>query len=269
MKISKFIIPLLMAGAFLSCQRYQPDKAIPLESVAWYAFKCMDADNEEILCPYSYIRLHKNKTFIAGALRGYSAGTWQKDTAAKVIFLMPDASSSQDERAKTLLQINYHSANYLNLIMARSEVDITNGNLQLLRMRPAIIQEGADPFLTSMQQWRSKPAKPESPDELKTRVVAYLTFLNNFYAFAANNKMDHPDTDWFPNVMKMDNPGMVRLSYTTELKDWYDCFYSEEQAVEGYKIISGPFTKITLKKMNDINERNHDVILQILDLIKG
>jgi hypothetical protein len=66
----------------------------------------------------------------------------------------------------------------------------------------------------------------------------------------------------------MDNYGSVRLSYSNELKDWYKCFYNEENAVEGYKVISGPFLNVKLKKMEDLNLRNQDVVEQILEQIK-
>jgi hypothetical protein len=266
----KQMLPLFLAGAFFSCERKQSEKAIPLETVAWYSFKCTDAQNEEILCPYSFIRLQKNGKFMAAALRGYASGTWQKITSdgAMVLALDMDSTTATDELAPAAFRITYHSANYLNLVLARSESDIETGNLTLLRMRPGKIQTEADPFDPTMHQWRIKPVKAELPGEIKARTISYLRFLRNFYAFSANNKLENPDTDWFPTVMKMDNYNSVRLSYSTELKDWYKCFYNEEQAVEGYKIISGPFLNIKLKKIEDLNQRNVDVIEQILNQLK-
>ncbi|MCU0388766.1 MAG: hypothetical protein MUE71_09185 [Chitinophagaceae bacterium] len=252
------MLPLFLAGAFFSCERKQPEKAIPLESVVWYANKCTDAQNEEILCPYSFIRLQKNGQFMAAALRGYASGKWQKMASdeAVVLVLDMDSTTATDELAPAAFRITYHSAKYLNLVMARSESDIQTGNLTLLRMRPGKIQSEANPFTNTMQEWRAKPSRAESPEAIKARTIAYLQFLKNFYAFTALNKIENPDTDWFPNVMKMDNYGSVRLSYSNELKDWYKCFYNEGQAVEAYKIISGPFLNVKLKKMEDLNLRN-------------
>ena len=269
MKIHK-LLPLFFAGAFLACERKQPEKPLPLDSVVWYANKCTDANNEEILCPYSYIRLQKNGKFFAAALRGYASGDWQKLTSkdATVLVLDMDSTTAIDEAAPAAFKITYHSAKYLNLVMARSESDVANGNLTLLRMRPGKVMSEDDPFTPNMQSWRIKPAKAESPDEIKARTVSYLQFLEKFYGFAARNKIDNADTDWFPNVIKMDNPGSVRLTYSSELKDWYQCFFSEEQAIEGYKIISGPFLNVQLKKMDDLNERNMDVLQQIMEQIK-
>jgi len=267
----KQMLPLFLAGAFFSCERKVSEKAIPLETVAWYPLKCTDAQNEEILCPYSFIRLQKNGKFMAAALRGYASGTWQKIASddAMVLVLDMDSTTATDELAPAAFRITYHSENYLNLVMARSESDIQTGNLTLLRMRPGKIQTGADPFTPTMQQWRIKPVRAELPDEIKARTVSYLRFLRNFYAFAANNKIEKPDTDWFPNVMNLENASSVRMAYSTELKNWNKCFYNEEQAVEGYKIISGPFYGIKLQANPNLNERNADVVTQILTAINA
>ncbi len=259
---------LLIPFSLASCQRNNTEKPIPLESVVWYAYKCTNAQNEEILCPYSFIRLHKNGVFLAGALRGYASGMWQKDTARQQIILIPDATSANDELTPTLLGITYQSGHYLNLLMARSDEDIKSGNMQLLRMRPGIVQEKTDPFSPAMQQWRLKPLQPETPDEIRTRTLLYLQFLLKFYSFVAENNLEQPDTDWFPNVINMESPGSIRLAYTTELKDWYSCFFNEEQAIEGYKIISGPFLNIKLKENADLNKRNVSVSEELINEIE-
>ncbi len=268
MKHFKTIMLLSATGAFFSCQRTAPADKIPIESAVWYTVKCTDGLNEEVLCPYSFLRLYKNGRFAAGALRGFSTGNWKKDTTLKQVYLFPDTTSAESEQTPTLLQISYHSDRYLNALMARDESDLTNGNLQLLRMRPGKTAPADDPFTADMHKWRLKPEREETMEEIKARTVGYLRFLEKFFGFAAQNHIEEPDTDWFPNVMKLDNPSSVRLTYTNELKDWYACFYNEAQAIEGYKIISGPFTKITLKKMEDLNERNLDVLKQILVQIK-
>jgi hypothetical protein len=69
--------------------------------------------------------------------------------------------------------------------------------------------------------------------------------------------------------MKMESPGAITMANSAELKDWYGCFYNEDQAVEGYKIISGPFMNVKLKGNPDLNERNADVVDQLLQQLNG
>lgn len=237
---------------------------IPIDSTIWIANGCMDVNDAELLCPYSFIRLFPDGTYAAGALRGYASGRWKHDTAQQLIMVTPGEGSAPSEIAPSQLGIIYHSGHYLNLVMAADLADFDPGTAVYLNMKAATPGTWADPFEPYYQSWRQKPEAPENPEQLKRRVKAYLQFLEAFYAFASHNQLQKPDNGWFPNVMNMESRGSVRVAYNNELEDWYACFYDEAQAIEGYKLISGAFLNLTLAKTEDKNERNRDAIAQIL-----
>lgn len=269
MKTKIYWIGLLAFALMMGCKQPTPTSTkIPLDKATWIGKECLHQTDGDVLCPYSFIRMYPDSSFVAGALRGYVQGSWQQDTARKLILLTPDTVSASAEKAPTLFGIAYHSTHYLHLVMVRNEDDFKTGNGVILKMRAADTTGKADPFAAVHQSWRQKPDAPETPAQIKARVKAYLEFLEAFYAFASLNQLQKPDNGWFPNVMNMESSGSVRLAYNNELEDWYACFYDEEQAIEGYKMISGAFLNLTLAKTEDRNERNRDAIVQILNTLE-
>lgn len=265
----KIMLPLLCAVAAFSCNRNAGKKApTPLHEAIWVARKCTNAQNEEILCPYIFLRLFKNGKFSGGALRGYVDGDWELDSTNKLVILKPGPLAAADEKSLTFLGIVYHSANYLQLGLIRNEEDLETGNIPLVSLKAVRVTADADPFNPKINTWRHPPSQFETPEELKARVKNYLVFLQKFYGFLVANKIEEVDTDWFPNVINMAGHSSVRLAYSTELKEWNKCFYNEEQAVEAYKILSGPFFNLKLKADVGIYERNADVVNQMLSMIE-
>lgn len=262
--IQKTWLPLLFAVVVFACNPKNRERIVTPKDFVWASTTCVDNSNITLLCPYSFLRLFDDGTFTGGALRGFIKGIWKKDSAANQIKLIPLQANTAEEMNMVILQI-------LEKTPLTMEVAIGNDfgkpgkigkkimNLQALPLSP-----DNDPFRTDHQLWREKPNQPESPEQLKNRVLDYLRFVKMFYLFAAENNLENPDTDWFPHPMKMESPGSITMAYANELKDWHTCFYNEDQAVKAYQIISGPFLKVKLKGNPDINERNVDVIDQLL-----
>jgi hypothetical protein len=267
----KTLLPLLMAVVAFSCQPAQEvaEETDPKDFV-WISTECSDGSDGILLCPYSYLRLFDNGSFTGGALRGYVSGTWTNDSMNQQIWLKPlDKVTVSDEATFTVLQILEQNAGTMQVAVLRNAEESMSTNQKTMLLKKAACPLERDPFRTDHNLWRAKPDKPESPERIKDRVIAYLSFLKMFYQFAGENNLERADTDWFPSPMKMDSPGSITMAYSNELATWNACFYNEAQAVEAYQIISGPFMNIKLKGNPDLNARNVEVIAQLISDIEN
>ncbi len=260
---------LLMAMVVFSCHQAQKEPETVIKDFVWVSKDCDDGSDGIKLCPYNYLRLFDNRSFTGSALRGYVSGTWTNDSLNNQIWLRPlGKNTSGEETTFTVLQVL--ERNYKKMLVAVLRDGQNAGSIDQISMQlekvPCSFE--ADPFRTDHNVWRNKPVKPETTVEIKDRVVAYLEFLKMFYRFAKDNNIENPDTDWFPNPLYLESKGSIRVAYSHELEDWNDCFYNEEQAIEGYKVISGVFLNLTLKSNPDLNDRNIKVIDDILSQIQ-
>jgi hypothetical protein len=53
------------------------------------------------------------------------------------------------------------------------------------------------------------------------------------------------------------------MAYADELNDLYTCFFSKEDAVKGYQLISGPLRKVKIEGEDDLS-RNINCLEQLL-----
>lgn len=270
MHITKNLPLLLFAVVVFSCK--PETKELPeneAKDFVWVSADCSDGSAGILLCPYSYLRLFDNGSFTGGALRGYVSGTWNLDSATQQIWLKPiDKVTDTEETNFTVLEVLEKSPNSMQVAVLRVGEAIFEEGKRTMQLQKAPVSFDRDPFRVDNNLWRNKPDKPESAGQIKDRVLGYLNFLKMFYEFASKNNLERLDVDWFPTPMKMESPGSITMAYANELSHWNACFYNEEQAIEGYKIISGPFLKVKLKGNPDLNQRNVAVINQILEALE-
>ena len=53
------------------------------------------------------------------------------------------------------------------------------------------------------------------------------------------------------------------MAYEDELNDWYNCFFSKEDAVKGYQLMSGSLRKVKIEGEDDLS-RNINCLEQLL-----
>jgi hypothetical protein len=104
-----------------------------------------------------------------------------------------------------------------------------------------------DPFHPLNNRWRIKPASAESAEQIRQRVKYCVHFFALFFKDnRARNEKDISFTG-LPNCFTWYNGG-IALQSTFELdKKWIGCFYSEEQALQGYEMIKAVLDKHALK----------------------
>ena len=123
-----------------------------------------------------------------------------------------------------------------------------------------------DPFKKQMHSWRNRPAQQENDVQIKQRVVAYLQFLLALYQHAKDNQLENPGGTWYPQPIKFYS-NKVSMAYENELADWYSCFYSKEDAVKGYQLISGALMRAKIKGEDDLS-RNINCLEQLLEVVQ-
>ncbi len=57
------------------------------------------------------------------------------------------------------------------------------------------------------------------------------------------------------------------MAYENELGDWYTCFFSKEDAVKGYQLISGALMKVKIEGVDDVS-RNIHCLEQLLAVVQ-
>ncbi len=126
-----------------------------------------------------------------------------------------------------------------------------------------------DPFNLGEHNWRRRPTAFETNEQIKTRVLAYLHFLETLYQHTLDNKMDELRYDWFPQPLRMEYSNAVRMAYSgDEMMLWNKCFYDSAQSVQAYLMIGNTMIKQQLKNTDNIADRNLDFVQQIEEKLK-
>lgn len=273
MTTKPFMLSLLFAVAAFSCNT--PDGTPKNGDAQLTASTLMVTgyvENEEDIdiAPYSYIRLLEDSTFHGAALRGYFAGKWSYQPKSKQIWMVPDSAYLETVRKQVVvMQVESLEGRSMKLSLMRQANGRYSEPFAKLDMTQGAGNPVKDPFNREFHGFRNKPLTAETPEQIKARVLNYLDFLEAFYRFSSENEITVPETDWFPTPVKMETTGSIRMAYSDELKDWNACFFNEEQAIEGYKLLSGGFLNVKLKSNKDIHLRNITVVEQLRNYING
>ncbi|HWK06634.1 MAG TPA: hypothetical protein VNS58_23525 [Puia sp.] len=104
-----------------------------------------------------------------------------------------------------------------------------------------------DPFYPANNQWRIKPSKPETAEQIRMRVKNCVHFYALFYQDNHQREETQISFSGFPTCFIWYNGGIGIEPRATLDKSWIDCFYSYEQAMQGYKLIEAELEKHALK----------------------
>jgi hypothetical protein len=159
-------------------------------------------------------------------------------------------------KANRLLELKYLDGTHKNYQIARwslSEVILQSalpGGSEVLKFSSVAVihkQMQDDPFYPANNLWRLKPAAEETDDQLQKRIKACVHFYALF--FQDNYRRHEGDISFIglPSCFVWYNGG-ISLSPIIELdKKWINCFYSQDQAMRGYEILSTLLNKHELK----------------------
>lgn len=212
------------------------------------------------------LSLKSNGSYTHFAANFYNYGNWKWDAQTSRITLTPTSGNPRNgtfvfeliKQEKDQIQIQ-RILRKGNVLVKRKLVDVWFGNKNMV---------AESPFESKYNLWRIKPATPETKEQIRERTFQYLQFLRICFQYQVDNKIESLTHGWYPQPFQLHFVNAARMAYNTELRDWYACFYNEEQAVEAYKLISGTMHKLKVHNKETLAERNLDLIIQLLDVFR-
>ena len=259
----------LLAGILfllLSCNGINPPVQVEADpkNCEWYVVPNSSLNGKKNRLDMYVLRLYSNGGYVFCADLLFETGTWRFDEEKRLMILASRKEDGTDqlryvvdEKQKyggTLFQFYHQYPIIENDVDEEVEVIAVNNS------------SNSDPFNNSLHQWRKKPLNAESAEQIKSRTLTYLRFLEAFYAHAIDNNLENPGGRWYPQPVKFYS-NKVSMAYADELTDWYSCFYNEEQGIEGYKLISGALMNVKITGETD-NSRNLNCVKQLIDLVQ-
>ncbi len=206
------------------------------------------------------LRLYTNGNYALCADLLFEQGKWVFDEQTKMLLLtVNDKDGTDDIRYiadQTLPTGKTQFSFYHKYPVNKAEPD------EMIEVKAVANKSDADPYSAAMNSWRKKPVSIESAEQIKKRTIAYLIFLKALYEHEKKNNLDNAEASWYPKPLKFYN-NTVRMAYNNEMIDWYNCFYSDDQGIEAYKLISGALRSIKISGDTDV-DRNINCVEQLL-----
>lgn len=253
---------------FLACQTVVSsyDKQVNPKDCEWYVVqneKKEENNNNQLDIYVTRFYPEGDYTLCADLL--FEQGKWHYDEKKKCLVLTPASKENEDDLRylvdETLNSTETKFSFYHGAKLERSNPD------EIIKVHAIANHSKLDPYHQSIHSWRIKPSQPESPLQIHQRVVAYVHFIKTLYVHAKENNLENVGGSWYPSPIKFYS-NKVSMAYSNELTDWYNCFFNEEQGIEGYKLISAALMKVMIKGADD-NSRNINCCEQLLEALKN
>jgi len=111
----------------------------------------------------------------------------------------------------------------------------------------------SNPFTKDNMAWTVKPKEPETADQIKQRCKDYIRFCQYYLEGYSRGGATKISFVGLPNIFNYYTGGISIPSDDKLNKKWVDCFYNNDQAIEGYTMIR----HVILMKFNwDAKEPN-------------
>lgn len=219
--------------------------------------------------------LRGNKTYDLALFKQYSHGTWQYAEESSELILTSETGlpvlrckTEIPRRNKTFIRLD---STALQAVIPAGMQD--NVACQFLLHQPFAIFElyldkehfsslANDPYSLSNNQWRVKPNKKETEEELVERIKKHIHFRELLYKDALNNERDYISLNWFTTPLRISFNGASLKDYDEVGKFWEQNFYDSTQAITAYGLMKHCFDKQIETPYPDDQYKNNLHILQ-------
>jgi hypothetical protein len=239
------------------------DAAVNPHDCEWYPVAGSKLSSKENKMDVYVLRYYANNKYVLCADLLFETGTWQQDEQLNAVLLKPD---SQYNSAKTMYVRDVKTPEGKTVFSIFNENPTEAEPAEIIEVQAVANKAVKDPFNILLHEWRIKPDAAESKEQIKKRVLQYLNFLEVFYEHAMENSLENPGGTWYAQPVKFYS-NKVSMAYADELMDWYNCFYNDEQGIEGYKLLSGALIKVKIEGADD-NSRNLNCVRQMIALVQ-
>ena len=187
---------------------------------------------------YPELALFSDHTFSANARCTMQMGKWSLDKGTGNLILQGAGGRNQVYGVEKIA--------LKQMLLTRPEKD---GEARIRLSAGAVVHRRLteDPFYPANNSWRVKPASPETQEQIKERIRGCVHFYSLF--FLDNHKRQEKEISFsgLPSCFVWYNGG-IGMQVKLELdKKWIACFYSKEQAMTAYEMISDQLGSHTLK----------------------
>lgn len=189
---------------------------------------------------YPQLVLFSDHYVTLNARRGLQMGQWQLNKDTRELLL----HWSWPAKGQTTYIIRDIALKQLEL-----EWNSPDGPVVIKLSANAIVHKrpAEDPFYAANNQWRIKPSAPETSEQIRLRVKNCVHFYSLFYQDNHQREETQISFSGFPTCFIWYNGGIGIEPRETLDKSWIDCFYSNAQAMQGYKLIEAELEKHALK----------------------
>lgn len=257
----KYFIGVLLLFS-LACKQTKKN-ALPQE---WYKIQQGYNDYDSSGFENMVLRLYNDGTYSHYAANFYNFGTWKWNDTTWLTLTPKEGNLTTNQQ---ILEVNKSTNDKFKVQKIKKENGLL---LRSKKVSDFLINESnqskQDPYSKANNLWRIKPTASESLSQIRDRTVKYLNFLKALYQHAIDNKLQVLTIGWYAAPLQMNYANGFRMSYSTEVKDWYACFYNEEEGIEAYKMISGTIGKIKVHEIESKPERNLDILEQMIKVIE-
>jgi hypothetical protein len=263
-KNSLYFFAVFMPFLMLGCKN-PPVKT--LTNQEWYIDQIHYGKNSQVPnVSYYVVRFYANNNFSLFSGTGFAFGQWRYVENQSFIQLHPNFG---DLKIPDLYwKIEQQIDNKLTFGLYQNYRDETEKDITLECTGLNNIS-AKDPFLVTEHAWRKRPFSLETDEQIKTRVLSYLHFLETMYQHTFDNKLAALRYDWFPQPMRMEFSNAIRMAYSgDEMVLWNKCFYDSAQAVKAYLLIGNTMIKQELKASDNMAERNLDFVKEMEGKLK-
>ncbi len=127
-----------------------------------------------------------------------------------------------------------------------------------------------NPFYPANNEWRIKPLRKESADELKTRSLGALDFYAKFLTDNAAREGNLVSFVGFPGCFKWYNGGISISSESKLGEKWINCFYNKGQALAARQMLEDIISKKYKWNKKETNwvKQSADILRQMKDTLQ-
>lgn len=213
--------------------------------------------------PEMLISFFPDSTFTQVRPNGeYTVGRWAFDEAENSIFLTSDRKT---EEIGVMISFGSDGLRLVNFELSRNDhLSFTEYGRKLPRYQD-------DPYFALNNQWRIKPAKPETEEQIRARLLNYLAHVTSVLQSARIREQDYFSLKFSPGIVKLYNVGVGIVQEDKIPASWRESFYSEEQAHKAYEIFQDYLLEENIPVRNTGNWVSDDlgILVEIQEGLKA
>jgi hypothetical protein len=252
---------------FIQCNTpvLQQQATVNPRDCEWHSLQETDEEDNSIVNKLGVycVRLYPDSVYTLCAELLFEQGKWVFDEEKKLLVLTAANKDSVDDvryiTDQTLTNGKSQFSFYHQYPLSKAGPD------EIIKIKATANLSEFDPYSEASNTWRNKPATAESSANIKKRTVSYLNFLLILFQHQKKNKIETVRQSWYPQPIQF-YTNAVRMAYSNEVIDWYNCFYNDEQGIEAYKLISGALQRVKITGDTDV-DRNINCVEQLLALM--